>query len=174
MSRKQLWPWTLLFRTYHHRFPSLVSRLLLVAPAGIFPVPAKTGSFFSLIFAWGVPMFQLRSLGGSVSIMHLLCCCCCCYVVAHLQCMSCEYQVFYPALVNTGWNASLRGVVFIACRFGVWLFTSLCWATGNLSTKVQYWYQVQACQNCIADHIVPKYFEFTMHSSTWNRPAWRK
>eukprot|EP01034_Spumella_vulgaris_P033422 gene33422-41239_t len=76
----------------------------------------------NLIFAWGMPAYQLRCLG---------------------------------------W-------------FGLHLFTSLLYFTNNLSTKLKYWYQVQACQHSIGDFIVRKYFHMTHSSCTWNRPAWRK
>ena len=107
---------------FAHRNPRLVNRLLLVAPAGVFPVPARTGSFCSPVFAFGLPMRPLRALGS----------------------------------------------------VGVWLFTAVCWATGQLSTRLQYWYQVQACAHSLADCLINKYFELTLHSCTWGRPAFRE
>jgi pimeloyl-ACP methyl ester carboxylesterase len=45
------------------RYPLKVQQLALSDPAGLFPMLGKEGAYYSLIFKWGVPMCQIRSLG---------------------------------------------------------------------------------------------------------------
>jgi pimeloyl-ACP methyl ester carboxylesterase len=56
------------------KYPSKVSKLILVDPAGLFPTLGSAGFYFGCLFKFGIPMRQMRRIGrvGSSVVYTLL------------------------------------------------------------------------------------------------------
>ena len=124
---------------------TLISRLLLVNPAGILPMTGKDGTALAVLFKWGESEYS-----RSVYSPHL----------------------FFPLLFPIYSGIPMYPLRSLG-PFGIWLFYSFCDFI-NASDLFYYWFQVQAAPQNLSDHLVNPFVSLNFYSARWKSPLFEK